>query len=286
MSSTTTVVAFLGATGDCAGYCLAAALQENYTCRALVRTPAKLTESMTAKGVSQETMDRYLTVICGDIRNMEAVKKTFQVGDGRVVDKIVSGIGKSNKMSIAQSRDFHADICPCGNPGGSPKMKWSLSQPVTLNDPRICQDGGASVLAALHQLQAGNKPLFINVSTTGLKTHEGQPCDVPIAFAPFYHWFLSVPHEDKKALEANLAAHMQQREGDRVLAAYVNVRPSLLQDGKGKGWEKVREGDEGKPAVGYFIHRADVGQWMFEKLVKAGVEVKGEWRNAAVTITT
>ncbi|KXL50542.1 hypothetical protein M433DRAFT_84451 [Acidomyces richmondensis BFW] len=261
-STAAIVVAFFGATGDCAGYCLAAALHDDYNCRVLVRSPAKLTESMTAKGVSQETMDRNLTVISGDIRNTDAVKKVLQVGNGRVVDKIISGIG------------------------GSPKLQWSLAHPVTLNDPRICQDGGASILDALHQLQTDNKPLLVNVSTTGIKTYEGQPCDVPVAFIPFYHWFLSVPHKDKKVLEDNLAAHMQLPEDERVLEAYVNVRPSLLQDGKGKGWERVREGSEEKPAVGYFIHREDVGRWMFEKLVKSGVELKGKWKNAGVTITT
>lgn len=285
-STAAIVVAFFGATGDCAGYCLAAALHDDYNCRVLVRSPAKLTESMTAKGVSQETMDRNLTVISGDIRNTDAVKKVLQVGNGRVVDKIISGIGKASQRITTQICDLHANTCHCENPGGSPKLQWSLAHPVTLNDPRICQDGGASILDALHQLQTDNKPLLVNVSTTGIKTYEGQPCDVPVAFIPFYHWFLSVPHNDKKVLEDNLAAHMQLPEDERVLEAYVNVRPSLLQDGKGKGWERVREGSEEKPAVGYFIHREDVGRWMFEKLVKSGVELKGKWKNAGVTITT
>ncbi|KAI7080755.1 hypothetical protein KC327_g10 [Hortaea werneckii] len=46
-------LAFFGATGDCAGYCLAQALNAGYDCRALARTPAKLTASLKNKNTFQ-----------------------------------------------------------------------------------------------------------------------------------------------------------------------------------------------------------------------------------------
>ena len=72
-------VAFFGATGDCAGYCLANALNAGYDCVALARTPAKLTKSMKDKGVNVEALDQHLTIVEGNVKDVEAVKKALQI---------------------------------------------------------------------------------------------------------------------------------------------------------------------------------------------------------------
>lgn len=253
-------VAFFGATGGCAGFCLVNSLNAGYDCIALARTPAKLIKSMQEKGISTGTLDRHLTIIEGNVKDVDAVKRTLQLPNGSIVDKIVSGIG------------------------GTPKLQWSIMKPVVLTDMTICQDAGATILRSLQELKpgAGNKPIFINISTTGIPP-QGKPRDVPIAFVPMYDWGLQAPHADKKVLEAKLAEQFKLPESERGISGYVNVKPSLLMDGEGKGLQAVREGVDEKPAVGYTIQRKDVGLWMFERLVKG--EIKEEWMNKSVSIT-
>lgn len=253
-------IAFFGATGDCAGYCLAACLNAGYTCTALARNASKLTASMQAKGVTPETLARHLTIIEGNVKDLSAVKQTLQPPPGsNPVDKIVSGIG-----------------------GTDIKMQWSLRKPATLIDPTICQDAGTNILLALKELQPATKPFLINVSTTGISP-KGTPRDVPLLFAPLYHWLGQDMHGDKKVLQDKLAEHVQLPEYERGVWGYVNVKASLLMDGEGKGLQAVREGVEERPAVGYTIQRKDVGEWMFERLVRG--EVRGKWVNGSVTVT-
>ncbi|KAI7314488.1 hypothetical protein KC315_g11340 [Hortaea werneckii] len=257
-------LAFFGATGDCAGYCLAQALNAGYDCRALARTPTKLTASLKNKNVSPETLDKHLTIIQGDVKDVTAVKETLSLSaghPGNAVDKIISGIG------------------------GAPAFQWSLIQPFTLTDPTICQDAGKTILRALGELESTSKektkkPILINVSTTGIPS-PNCPRDVPLLFVPLYHWALAVPHEDKKVLQKTLAAHM--KSDSPLLQGFVHVKPSLLMDGEAMGLQAVRDGVETAPAVGYTIRRADVGSWMFERLVKG--EVKREWMDRSVCIT-
>lgn len=92
---------------------------------------------------------------------------------------------------------------------------------------------------------------------------------------PLYHWLLSVPHKDKKRMEALILAEGEKRAEERVIGDFVLVRPSLLTDGARLGVAKVRVGEEsgaggagaGKPAVGYTISREDVGGWVFDEIV-------------------
>lgn len=99
-------LAFFGATGDCAGHCLAAALSAGHTCNALARTPSKLTDSLATKGVSKETQDKLLTITQGDIRDVKVVERVLSVKTRRhieegpssvledtLVDMIISGAG-------------------------------------------------------------------------------------------------------------------------------------------------------------------------------------------------
>jgi hypothetical protein len=138
------------------------------------------------------------------------------------------------------------------------------------------------ILAALPtDTPAEKKPLLINVTTTGIPP-PGAPRDVPLLYLPLYRWLLHHPHVDKGEMEANLRAVMGKSEDERPIRGFVNVKPTLLLDGKGKGWEKIRAGQEGKPALGYFVVRKDVGEWVFEKLVKR--EAEAGWVNGGITL--
>ncbi|KAK4541601.1 hypothetical protein LTR36_007898 [Oleoguttula mirabilis] len=251
-------VAFFGATGGCAGHCLAFSLKAGYDCTALARTPAKLTEAMKTKGVSAESLDSHLTVIQGDVRDIEAVKRTLQLPNGAVVEDIVSGIGTY------------------------PRFAWSLWRPLIQPDATLCRDAVATILRALQQLKPSKKPLFINMTTTGISS-PGKPRDVPVLFVPLYHWLLAAPHEDKRGVVELLAEHVRLPVGERGIEGYVNVKASLLTDGEGTGLQAVREGVEEKPAVGYMIARQDVGLWVFERLIKS--ETRAEWMCKSASIT-
>jgi hypothetical protein len=253
-------IAFFGATGDSAGYCLSYTLKAGYTCSALARTPSKLTASMKAKGVPTEVLDKNLTIIQGDVRDVGAVKRTLQSSNGKLADEIVVGIG------------------------AYPKLQWSLWNPIGMQDPTVCQDAGATILKALSELKPkeGQKPLMINVSTTGIPP-KGKPWDVPWWFSWLYRVLLHAAHADKRVLQENLAQHVQLPESEKVIKGYINTKASLLQDGEAKGVDQVREGVEDAPAVGYFIRRADVGLFIFERLIKG--EPKAEYWNKGVCIT-
>ena len=170
-------IAFFGATGDCAGFTLVNTLNASYDCIALARTPAKLTESMKKKGVSTAALDRHLTIVQGNVKDVESVKSALQLS-GQVVDTIVCGIG------------------------GTPHLQWSLWTPVTLDDPHICQDAGNTILEALQQLKPAVKPLLILVSTTGIPP-TGMPRDEPLLCVPLYRWMLHVPHVSGQKVNSN-----------------------------------------------------------------------------------
>ena len=69
---------------------------------------------------------------------------------------------------------------------------------------------------------------------------------------------------------------------DSSISGFVLIRPSLLLDGQALGSSKVRVGTEMKPAVGYTIHRNDVGLWMYENLVEGDRE---KWAGQKVSLT-
>lgn len=254
--STMSTIAFFGATGGCAGYCLAAALNAGHRCIALARTPSKLTASLEAKGVSADSLTM-LSIVKGDVKVRSTVRDALQI-DGRVVDIVVSGIGSL------------------------PKLQWSLMQPVGLVDPTLCEDAVSSALDALSSMKNYKKPLFIVLSTTGIP-FPGAPRDVPLAYYALYHWLLSAPHKDKAKMEVNLRRAMSLAADERPIRGYVLAKPTLLMDGPPKGIQNVRAGGEEKPALGYSIRRGDVGQWIYEKLVAQ--EPATEWMSKAVSLT-
>ncbi|TKA50737.1 hypothetical protein B0A55_11871 [Friedmanniomyces simplex] len=257
-------IAFFGATGDCAGYCLAHTLTSGLDCRALARTPSKLTASLIAKGVHPDVLDRHLTIIPGDAKDIKVVKRVLCTDEEKsgnsVVDKIVTGIGGNQLL-----------------------FTWNPFRPFTLTDPKICQEAGATLLQALQELKPATKPELINISTTGIPP-KGMPRDVPWPYVVLYPWIGHVMHEDKRVLQKRLAEHVSGLpESERGIRSFTNVKPSLLMDGAAKGMQAIRQGVDAKPAVGYWINRADVGAWMAEILVKRNG--REEWKNKSVTLT-
>jgi len=73
------------------------------------------------------------------------------------------------------------------------------------------------------------------------------------------------------------------------LGRYTIVHASLLTDGKMLGMEKVRAKIEGKEwsgdAIGYTISRNDVGNWIFEDVVR-GYGREGEGARGRIARVT
>ncbi|DAA78620.1 TPA_exp: Uncharacterized protein A8136_2405 [Trichophyton benhamiae CBS 112371] len=246
-------IAFIGSTGGCANSCLAHTLKGGYNVVALARTPSKLTDQLKVQGIEQSVIDKQLTVIQGDVNDIEAVKRTVApaCNNGALVPTIISGIGST------------------------PKLQASIWQPVTLNDPNVCEKATNNIISAVKEVQSSHgsgmpktQPFLTVVSTTGISKTE----DVPLAFRPLYHYFLAVPHKDKlKMEEAIFNAVADPTPTCRVFRGVMSVRPSLLTGdyniATGKGWKTLRVGTDDKPAVGYTIQRADVGEWMYHEVV-------------------
>ena len=234
-----------------------------------MRSPSKLGSLLGQCDVSPAVISSNLSIVQGNVKDQAAVSKSLVV-DHRVVDLIVFGIG------------------------GLPVFKPNPLRP-TLDDPTICQDATNTILAALREVRAGRssssssdagKPLMIVISTTGISPN-GR--DVPLALVPLYHWMLPIPHADKRAMEKTLIDTVPSSSSP--IRGFVVVRASLLTDAKLLGVDKVRVGWEidghkekgGKPAVGYSIGRADVGNWIYERLIKGNEREK--WSGKMVTVT-
>jgi len=249
----TRTIAFLGATGGCAGTCLIAALKEGYTCRALARTPAKLTTSLETQGLSESLLAN-LEIIQGNAKDINSIKSLLQTPTG-IVDIIVFGVG------------------------AAPKLRLHI-MPVTLDDIEVCRTAMATLLSALDDLKAATKPRLLVISTTGITNG---PRDVPLLYVPLYHWFLHIPHVDKRVMEELVCAQRQKSAAERTVGEFTIVRPTLLMDGNGVGVAKIRYGLESNPALGWTIDRKDVGNWLFEKGIKPAD--LGKFEDQAVSLT-
>ncbi|KAI1318397.1 hypothetical protein EDD11_006735 [Mortierella claussenii] len=259
MSSLTSskFIAFFGATGGCTNACLAHTLNAGYHATALARTPSKLVDMLHAQGISQATLDAQLTIVKGHIADMAAIKSVllFSNKDNHVTiaSQIISGIG------------------------GTPQMGWSLKRPVTIDNPEVCATTTKNIVQALqeiyvqHPSSTQEKPSITVISTTGIS----DICeDAPFGFRTLYHVILADPHKDKKEMERLVTAYATDADGPaRVFRGAIVVRPSLLigdQNVKnGQGWQKLKVGEESKPAVGYTVYRADVGEWIFEQVIRS-----------------
>jgi nucleoside-diphosphate-sugar epimerase len=247
-------IAFLGATGGCAGACLVASLKEGYTCRALVRTPSKLTTFLNTQGLPESLLAN-LEVIQGNAKDAESVKASLQTSTG-IVDTIVFGVG------------------------AAPRLRLHI-MPVSLDDVEVCRTAMATLLSALDELKAATKPRLLVISTTGITKG---PRDVPLLYVPLYHWFLHIPHIDKRVMEQLVCEQRQKPASERTVGEFAIVRPTLLMNGNGVGVAKVRYGLESKPALGWTIDRKDVGNWLFEEGVKPAD--LGGFKDQAVSLTS
>jgi hypothetical protein len=270
-SSQTPKVAFFGATGGCTFACLVHTLNAGINAVALVRTPSKLTALLKSQGLDEATISAHLTTIQGNAHDAAAVKRTLTAG-GSFVDVIVTGLG------------------------GAPAVSFNWRAPLqlfTLDDVHVCEKAANTVTAALRELYKeqpalkAQQPLLSFISTTGVTRG---PEDVPFAMRFLYHHMLAVPHADKKKMENVFRDNAAGEEGtESVFRAVVGVRPTLLtgsanvKDAAGLG--KVRAGTESKPAVGYTIKRADVGEWIFRNVVESG-EGRKRWEGQMATLTS
>ncbi|KAF7156310.1 hypothetical protein CNMCM5623_009703 [Aspergillus felis] len=256
--------AYFGATGGCTNACLAFSLQQGLKAVALARTPKKLHDMLLAQGISEESISTNLIIIQGDVTDVAAVKKTLMSGDERkLVDKIVSGIG------------------------ARPSMQLSLTTPVKMDNPHICEQATKSIIAALGEIYAEYpdeqlcKPVITVISTTGVDGSH----DVPFGFKSLYSVALAVPHKDKKKLEELVKGDELKDESSRAFSGAVIVRPSLLVGDHRIakiGSKKLRVGTEENPSIGYTVNRARVGQWIFEEIVN---KTEVDWVGKVVTLT-
>jgi hypothetical protein len=108
------------------------------------------------------------------------------------------------------------------------------------------------------------------ISGTGI---DDQDRDIPLAMVPLYHWMLPIPHADKKAMEDILTDEVKAGKTNSVIKGFVSVRPSFLNTKPGAGVGTLRvcivkNKTVDKAAIGYTISRDDVGDWIFEVLLK------------------
>ncbi|KAI5779361.1 hypothetical protein EDC01DRAFT_314660 [Geopyxis carbonaria] len=263
MAAPQPTITFFGATGGCAIAALVRSLKAGYTCVALVRTPSKL-ETLLAERSAPTTT---LTIHAGNVRDPAACALALRTPSGAPTTTVIFGIG------------------------GAPKFSPNPLRPFTLDDPSVCAEGMASVLAAMATTHPGAPPFVVVVSTTGLA--EGGVRDVPLPLVPLYHWMLAVPHQDKKLMEERMMAGVGAGDG------WVIVKPTLLTDGKARGEEGgLKAGYDGRAkggrwgggegvgaGMGYTISREDVGNWIWEECIKVKEGAQGgEWRGKRVRL--
>ncbi|KAJ4376861.1 hypothetical protein N0V86_006297 [Didymella sp. IMI 355093] len=272
MSTPARTLAFFGATGGVTNSTLARALTAGYYSTALARSPQKLIDMLrTAHAVPLEVIEKYLTIINGDIKDPSTVSSALRspLDPSKLVDTIFFGIG------------------------AYPVLQWNLFHPITLSDTHICEEGVQTIFTALESLEAngisatatGANPLFSSISTTGISD---KARDVPLLLYPLYIYTLHVPHEDKRKAEKLL-----MNDEGRHIRDCVVVRPTLLTDAKPTGVEKLRVGwvwkgveteregvREVGPQLGWRVGRKDVGAWVFEKVLE-----EGGWEGRCVSLT-
>ena len=278
-------VAFFGATGGSTAPCLAQCLRAGYTCVArtsstslqsdnktnsspiVVRDSSKLTTLLEAShSITPDLIASHLVIITGNVKDPIAVSKTLfpthlnrsNAEGNNCVDIIVSGIGCYPVMKTGS---------------------WLPQQ----EDPSLCEDGVTTILNSLRSRPATVKPSLVVLSTTGISSY-GR--DIPLLMVPLYS-LLHEAHKDKKAME-ELALEAVEEESAPIGSCSV-VRASLLTNGAARGVENVRwdveKGAVASKGIGYWISRADVGGFVFEKLVQPFESGKGEQSGKIYSIT-
>lgn len=261
---------FIGATGGCANASLVHALRASHPCTALARTPSKLLAQLTSQGVTPSQLS-HLTCVEGNALSHADVKAALLAQpDGTLPRTIVTGLGSVPHLRF----DWRAPLQIAG-----------------LDDPHVCEGGARALVGALREVLgergAGGveRPSVVFVSTTGVSRG---PADVPLAMRFLYHQVLTIPHADKQGMEDVLRGEGEKGEGG-VFRAVSGVRPTLLSGGvdveDGLGWRALRAGTEQAPEMGYSVKRADVGEWIFENLVKEG-EGRTRWEGEMISLTS
>jgi len=241
------IIAFFGATGGCANSCLAYSLQNGYTCSALARNPEKLKSMLQEQGITDDIIAQKLTIVKGNIQETDSI------------NEVITGNGTHSPASVIIS-----------GIGGAPTLQYSLTAPITLDNPNICTEFTKNLLSAMYKLKKSdgfNKMLLAVVSTTGITKG---PDDLPFGYHILYQYFLKVAHADKAGMEDLLhGAGIKE-----IFSRVVIIRPTLLTGshliGKENGYCKLKVGTDSNPIAGYSISRADVGEWIFQNCIKKG----------------
>lgn len=264
-------IAFFGATGGCTFAALVHTLRAGIPATALARTPSKLTSLLESQGVDAETISRLLTIVSGNAHDVSAVQTTL-TPNGQLVDLIATGLGGTAA--------FH--------------LNWRHPlQIFTLDDVNVCETSTRTLMSALENIYTGrpsakdNKPLITFISTTGISRG---PEDVPFFIRFLYHQMLTIPHVDKKAMENLIRDNVDGKDGkEKLFRNLVGIRPTLLSGTtdikEGLGWEKIRSGTEPKPAIGYSVKRADVGEWIFQNVIQSE-DKRRTWEGQLVSLTS
>lgn len=238
---------------------------------AVVRTPQKLRDMLTKDHELPTAAMDNLNILQGNCTETSAVKKTL-APSGSSASLIVVGVG------------------------ATPSMQMSLTNPVVVDQPNICENTAKAIFAALRELrQEGvisdtQKPTLLCISTTGATVER----DVPIELNWLYHYLLSEPHKDKALMEELVAKTSMETGPDAPIDGFVFIRPSLLMDGESQGMSAIRVGwvehkdaigasggDAPGPAIGRTIRRVDVGLWIYENAIRN----TSEWKGKCVTLT-
>lgn len=207
----------------------------------MARTPKKLTDLLTARGIPPTTLSTQLTLIEGSATDLNAITQTLLPENLPPASMVISGVG------------------------GTPDFSQPLSPKFV--GKTICQDTIRNILEVLREQRHGykQKPVLVAISSTGLTKER----DIPLAMVPLYNWMLKVPHADKRVMEELIFEEVGKPELEKAISDYVIIRPSFLTSGASQR-EKVRvlkgqgEGQNTAvgiscPFVGYTICREDVG---------------------------
>lgn len=274
-STMSQTICFFGATGGCTNACLTAALNSgSYQVIALARTPEKLRNQLiTQQKLDEEVVDKNLTIVQGNALELADVKRTL-------LTRVANGSDTSLPFMLV-----------CGL-GGTPNIAFDIRHPlavVRIDNPTICEDAAKTLITALKEIYAeqpalaNDKPNLTFVSTTGITRG---PEDVPLSMRFLYHQMLAIPHADKKKQDD--VYRDQLLEPQPVFTSVTGIRPTLLMGSgilnEGIGLDKIRAGVESNPETGFTIQRADVGDWIFENVVKGAENMK--WRGEMCSLTS
>lgn len=315
-------IAFFGSTGGCTNACLAHTLKAGIKAVALVRNQTKLTTLLNEQGIDHETISKYLTIVEGNAMDVSAVKRTIapEQNHGALVSSIITGIGGGLKFQASITQPIvpeNINICAEAmetlikaarelvqqqqGPGGPVKQPL-LTMISTTGISEEQEDVPYYMRAFYHHILGkahADKGRMEELAKATMNTnsamasHGGGPNNSP--FGTPNGPPNNAPHSAPNALPNNTsyganapynAPNDHSNSTPSLFKGLISIRPSLLKGdhliSTGKGWENLRVGTEANPAVGCAVYRSDVGQWMFEEIVRRGGE---KWIGEAVTLT-